>query len=333
MSTITGQLQSLQTQPLHQRLGQHSQAITAGSRALSEDYLTSVVQLTLGRRLFYSYLLGVGDEEAAKAMLTRLEMWGEETSELQQLEWLLQRYANTMGTDLEAEIVEEVTKESDVILSNYPNPFNPSTIIRYQLPENGPVTLQVFDLLGRQVAELVNEVQSAGMHSIHFNAEHLSSGLYIYRLQTGEQVLTQQMSLIKSGNDEHIIQLSMQIAMNLQEQKEYINKMQYNLPTTFKTIDDKMAEIAHRIDGFAGYYVELKNPEALEINISDIESALDSSGGDSGAPVFILLGEDIETAEIGLYGIHWGSTSNRSYASAIQFILSDLGIGYMDIVF
>jgi len=125
----------------------------------------------------------------------------------------------------------------------------------------------------------------------------------------------------------------MQIAMNLQEQKEYINKMQYNLPTTFKTIDDKMAEIAHRIDGFAGYYVELKNPEALEINISDIESALDSSGGDSGAPVFILLGEDIETAEIGLYGIHWGSTSNRSYASAIQFILSDLGIGYMDIVF
>ena len=139
----------------------------------------------------------MGDEEAAKAMLTRLEMWGEETSELQQLEWLLQRYANTMGTDLEAEIVEEVTKESDVILSNYPNPFNPSTIIRYQLPENGPVTLQVFDLLGRQVAELVNEVQSAGMHSIHFNAEHLSSGLYIYRLQTGEQVLTQQMSLIK----------------------------------------------------------------------------------------------------------------------------------------
>src|SRR5690625_127326 len=91
----------------------------------------------------------------------------------------------------------------------------------------------------------------------------------------------------------------MQIAMNLQEQKEYINKMQYNLPTTFKTIDDKMAEIAHRIDGFAGYYVELKNPEALEINISDIESALDSSGGDSGAPVFILLGERSEERRVG----------------------------------
>src|SRR5690625_1783864 len=125
----------------------------------------------------------------------------------------------------------------------------------------------------------------------------------------------------------------MQIAMNLQEQKEYINKMQYNLPTTFKTIDDKMAEIAHRIDGFAGYYVELKNPEDLEINISVMVSALVCSGGGSGVPVFILLGEDIETVEIRLYGIHWCSTSNRSYASVIQFILSDLGIGYMDIVF
>lgn len=83
----------------------------------------------------------------------------------------------------------------------------------------------------------------------------------------------------KKINDEQITKLSMQIAMNLQEQKEYINKMQYNLPTTFKTIDDKMAEIADRIDGFAGYYVELKNPEALEINISDIEYALEMTKG------------------------------------------------------
>src|SRR5690625_7146313 len=101
-----------------------------------------------------------------------------------------------MGTDLEAEIVEEVTKESDVILSHYPTPFNPSTIIRYQLPDNGPVTLQEFHVFGRQIAEPVNEVQSAEMPRIHFNAEHLDSVATVLRLQTAEQVLIKQISMI-----------------------------------------------------------------------------------------------------------------------------------------
>src|SRR5690554_1113483 len=71
----------------------------------------------------------------------------------------------------------------------------------------------------------------------------------------------------KNINDEHATQLSMQVESNLQEQKEFINKMQNNETSEFKTIDDKMAEIADRIDGFAGYYVELKNPEVLEVKI------------------------------------------------------------------
>lgn len=69
-----------------------------------------------------------------------------------------------------------------VLDQNYPNPFNPTTTISYALPSHAHVTLRVFDMLGRQVAELVNESVSAGHHSVEFDASRLASGLYFYRL-------------------------------------------------------------------------------------------------------------------------------------------------------
>ena len=80
---------------------------------------------------------------------------------------------------------------------NYPNPFNPSTVIRFKLPENSKVQLQVFDVLGRQVAELVNRRVEAGFHQITFDARNLASGMYIYRLQVGNSVITKKLTLIK----------------------------------------------------------------------------------------------------------------------------------------
>ncbi len=80
---------------------------------------------------------------------------------------------------------------------NYPNPFNPSTLIRYQLPVNSLVSLKVFDLLGREVAMLVNGRKSAGTHEVNFDASELSSGVYIYRLEAGSFIQTQRMTLIK----------------------------------------------------------------------------------------------------------------------------------------
>ncbi len=86
--------------------------------------------------------------------------------------------------------------------NNYPNPFNPSTIISYSVPEKSAIQLKVYDILGREIQELVNEVQEAGEHNIQFNAESLSSGVYIYSLtvSNGNSILfreSKQMIMMK----------------------------------------------------------------------------------------------------------------------------------------
>lgn len=130
-------------------------------------------------------------------MLSNLEQWGEDESELKQLTWLLERHKEDAISGDGNESPEKIAQETDVQLSNYPNPFNPSTVIKYELTQNTTVRLQVFDMLGREVVTLVDEQQSAGEYSATFDASMLSSGNYIYRLQVGSQVVTKQMTLIK----------------------------------------------------------------------------------------------------------------------------------------
>jgi hypothetical protein len=80
---------------------------------------------------------------------------------------------------------------------NYPNPFNPKTVISYQLSVVSEVRLEVYDLLGREVAELVNEKQPAGRYSVAFDAGRLASGTYIYRIVAGTFVDSKTMLLVK----------------------------------------------------------------------------------------------------------------------------------------
>ena len=80
---------------------------------------------------------------------------------------------------------------------NFPNPFNPATTIRYDLPVQSNVQLAVYDLTGRKVTLLVNGVVERGHHSIHFDGSQLASGVYIYRLSTDSQVFTRKLTLIK----------------------------------------------------------------------------------------------------------------------------------------
>ncbi|MEN8192783.1 MAG: T9SS type A sorting domain-containing protein [Bacteroidota bacterium] len=80
---------------------------------------------------------------------------------------------------------------------NYPNPFNPNTQIKFALPQNAWVTIEVFDILGRKLKVLVDENMQAGYHKITFIAENLTSGVYLYRMQAGDFILTKKMQLLK----------------------------------------------------------------------------------------------------------------------------------------
>jgi len=80
---------------------------------------------------------------------------------------------------------------------NYPNPFNPTTDIGFRIADFGLVRLAVYDLLGREVAVLVNEKKSPGSYSVRFDASSLASGIYLYRLQAGNFVSTSKMVLLR----------------------------------------------------------------------------------------------------------------------------------------
>jgi hypothetical protein len=83
------------------------------------------------------------------------------------------------------------------LTQNYPNPFNPSTEVSFDMSAAGFVSLKVYDVLGREVATLVNDVKQAGTHSVSWNARGQSSGVYFLKMQAGSFAATKQMLLVK----------------------------------------------------------------------------------------------------------------------------------------
>jgi hypothetical protein len=95
------------------------------------------------------------------------------------------------------EIDVDLLPKEFALFQNYPNPFNPETTIRYQLPKNQFVMLKVYDLLGGEVAALVNEIQDAGSYNIIFDASKIPSGVYFYSIQAGDFKQIKKMILMK----------------------------------------------------------------------------------------------------------------------------------------
>ena len=105
----------------------------------------------------------------------------------------MSKQANELNTQTNEAITDSLTFS----LGNYPNPFNPTTIIHYVLPKAGFVTLKIYDMLGREVKTLVNENKDKGVYDVTFNASDLASGVYIYRLQSGNFVSSKKLLLMK----------------------------------------------------------------------------------------------------------------------------------------
>jgi hypothetical protein len=92
---------------------------------------------------------------------------------------------------------DDVLPDAYALTQNFPNPFNPTTMIQYALPSAGPVTLRVYNMLGQEVSTLVNQVQAAGRYTVRFDAGSLASGLYFYRVQSGTFSAVKTMVLVK----------------------------------------------------------------------------------------------------------------------------------------
>lgn len=93
--------------------------------------------------------------------------------------------------------VENKISSAFTLGQNYPNPFNPKTMISFELPEDSYIELKVFDLLGREIRNIATGNQKSGIYQVEFDGENLSSGVYIYQLKAGNQVVSKKMFLMK----------------------------------------------------------------------------------------------------------------------------------------
>jgi len=91
----------------------------------------------------------------------------------------------------------DIQPEDYSLSQNYPNPFNPSTMIKYSIPEKSHITIKIYNVLGSEVAVLVNEEKPAGSYEVNFNAADLSSGVYYYTISAGKYNETRKMILLK----------------------------------------------------------------------------------------------------------------------------------------
>ncbi len=113
------------------------------------------------------------------------------------LQPLLETIGKTLGLVTSAEIFSDQIINNFYLYDNYPNPFNPSTKIKFVIPESLFVNLKIYDILGREVQTLVNEMKPPGNHEVNFDASDLSSGLYTYVLSSGSFFQSKKMLLLK----------------------------------------------------------------------------------------------------------------------------------------
>ncbi|AXJ00374.1 Por secretion system C-terminal sorting domain-containing protein [Cyclonatronum proteinivorum] len=140
-----------------------------------------------------SYSFEMGETQSARVLEHKFAMRSADLTEK-----AVSRFSVTFISETSTSTPEQGELPREVSLSqNYPNPFNPTTLINFELPAAEEVRLEVFNVQGQRVATLVNGTVQAGVHNVSFDASALSSGVYLYRLQAANQVLTRKMTLIK----------------------------------------------------------------------------------------------------------------------------------------
>ncbi len=173
--------------------GQFDEAISTYDN-LIKTYPNDYYGINARFQKLFAYINKKNDKASAQQMLTQLNalnltdpIW---TIQIQQAENLLGSSSNNSYNSVTSAL-------KGYAVMNYPNPFNPSTLIQYQLPKDGVVTLKVFDILGREIKTLVDRYKTQGTYTVPFDASKLASGIYFYQLRSGNFISTKKMLLMK----------------------------------------------------------------------------------------------------------------------------------------
>lgn len=175
------------------RAGKMSEGIAMGSEILNDADFNVAGRASVAKRLFYTYLMQLNDQERAVDVLEELRLLGEEDFENGLLATV---YEDVTGAAPVLSPVVSAKGEVNTLLA-YPNPFNPETTIRFTVTKQSPIRLSVFDLLGREIAVLVDEVRNSGTHSVRFDATGFAAGVYFMRLKAGSEEILGKMLLAK----------------------------------------------------------------------------------------------------------------------------------------
>jgi tetratricopeptide (TPR) repeat protein len=134
-------------------------------------------------------------EDQAKGILDTLLARYATDALVMQASWMYQMKMNSVPAQPSSPTQQ--SHEEIAIMQNYPNPFNPATTISYQIPRANHISLKIFDVLGREVATLVDEIQEPGYKSVYWDASAVASGVYFYRLQVGDFVQTRKLLVLR----------------------------------------------------------------------------------------------------------------------------------------
>jgi len=153
------------------------------------DWGSYEFDLATDGRVLVQNLISKGYEDVAWNEWHEGHSWGNWYAHLDNV---LEHFDMVVGVDK-----EEALPQQFALLQNYPNPFNPSTTFRYSIPTQSKVVIKVYDILGKEIATLMNEDKSVGTYELTWNAENLPSGVYFYQLKSGDFIDTKKMILLK----------------------------------------------------------------------------------------------------------------------------------------
>jgi tetratricopeptide (TPR) repeat protein len=184
--------------------GYYKEAITNLITILKKYTLNESIEKNTLFRLGAFYTHYYGDEEKAEEYFTELRRKYPGDELIEQIE-IVKGFGKTINNteqsinlfSLEETVKETNERASEELLSNYPNPFNPSTTIQFVVPDAGKYILKVYNMLGQEVATLVDNELSSGIHKVNFDANNLSSGIYVYKLVGSKVNLSKKMILMK----------------------------------------------------------------------------------------------------------------------------------------